>query len=324
MSTFREYTTGALQNAVYSVLRQTYPNWELIIVGDAAPDACDINNFLTKIDDNRIKFINLAQRAGTASPGTIPKIEGARRARGNLFCFLDADNLYFPDHLRRCVKAFDDDPRLDLVYGNTVIKMSNVKCPPARQLAWRAGQMSNLPRPTAALAQSKAGGHLKSQIYKKEFLNFLISQFLNLLSFRWHKPNWTPKRQKLLMRSNFLDMSEPIFTREAYFAAGGLNSSHHAADWLLWKAMIASGHNNWKLLDHLGLIYHTASLKHHLQYFGLMLMQKLGLGYHSERLKWMQGSIKRRFEKKYNSKIKMQKSKCNSKCKINAINHSAF
>jgi len=285
MSTFREYQTGALQNVVHSVLHQTYKNWELIIVGDNTPDADDIKHFLTKVDDTKITFINLTKRAGIASPGTIPKIEGIKRARGNLFCFLDADNLYFPDHLMQCVKAFDDDPGLDLVYGDTVIKMSKA-CP----LVPRKGRRAGPP-----LAENL---HLKSKNWGKTKSNYQLP-ITNYFSFKWKKPNWTSKRQKMLQTSNFLDMSEPVFTRQAYFAAGGLEPTHHASDWLLWKAMIGAGHNNWKHLDHLGLVYHTTNLKHHLQYFGLMLMQKTGLGYHSERLKWMQRSIKKRFYRKY-------------------------
>ncbi|MEK9165240.1 MAG: glycosyltransferase family A protein [Patescibacteria group bacterium] len=254
-STYNEYAKNQLQQAVSSILRQTYQNWELIIVGDCAPDADQINQFLTKIGDNRIKFINLTKRAGIGSPGTIPKIEGVKLAKGELLCFLDADNLYFPKHLELCAKAFEADPKLDLAYGDTLVKIFNFK-----------------------------------------FLIF--NQFL-ISNFQWKKPEWTRKRQKLLMTSNFLDMSEPVFTRKAYFDAGGLNPSHHASDWLLWKAMINSGHRNFKHLDNLGVIYHTSSLTHHLQYFGLMLLQKSGLPYHSDRLKWMQANIKRRFERKH-------------------------
>jgi glycosyltransferase involved in cell wall biosynthesis len=261
MSTYREYApqgaaseNGALQKAIDSVLQQTYPHWELIIVGDAAPDAEKIKQYLTTLNDQRIKFINLHTHVGISSPGTIPKIEGIKKTQGDLLAFLDADNEYLPWHLERCVRAFKIDPTLDLVYGNTITQLHN----------------------------------------------FLISKFLNILSFQWKKPNWTPMRQKILMTSNFLDMSEPVFTRQAYFDVGGLTASHHASDWLLWRAMIQSGHNKFKHLNHLGLIYHTSGLTHHLQYFLLMLAQKINLPYQSMKLRWIQESIKNRFKKKYN------------------------
>ncbi len=94
-------------------------------------------------------------------------------------------------------------------------------------------------------------------------------------------------------------MSEPVFTRAAYRASGGLATKHHAADWMLWKAFIAEGKNNFKHSPHRGLIYYTSTVKHHLSYIALMLAQKSGIGYTSEKLKWMQKSIRKRFKKKY-------------------------
>jgi len=245
ISTYNEFKSKKLQKAVKSVLKQTFQNWELIIVGDKTPFKHQIKKFLKKNNDPRICFINLKKRAGIESPGTIPKIQAIKKSKGKLLTFLDADNIYFPEHLKNCVTAFQAEPNLDLVYGNTIIKLS----------------------PN--------------------------------LSFKWRKPNWNKKRAKIIQHSNFLDMSECVFTRQAYQAAGGLNARHHASDWLLWKAMINAGHYNFKHLDHFGLIYHTTNLKHFLMYWGLMWLQKLEINYHSERWQKIQKIIKKRFQKKY-------------------------
>lgn len=244
-STYLEFQTSQLQRAINSVINQTGQNWEMIIVGDCAPGGRQIDQYLTKLDDQRLKFINLTTRAGTDSPGTVPKIEGIKQAQGDLLCFLDADNMFLPNHLEFCAREFQKQPDLDLVYANTLVRRSK------------------------------------------------------FLSFVWHKPDWNARRQKLLMSSNFLDMSETVFTRQAYDDAGGLDSSHQSSDWILWKKMIQSGHDNFRRLDHVGLVYQTTNLKHCLEYFGLMLLQNSGIRYHSDKLKFVQRDIQKRFQRKH-------------------------
>lgn len=244
-STYREYGGGELQRAISSLRAQTHKDWELVIVGDASPYEREIKHLIATLNDKRIAFVNLKKRAGISSPGTVPKIRGVELSSGELIAFLDADNTYFPNHLELCVKAFQNDPTLDLVYGNT--KIVNSK----------------------------------------------------FFSFTWKKPDWTPKRAKLLMYSNFLDMSEPVFTRTAYNAGGGLSTAHHAADWILWKAMLQTNHAHFKHLNHLGLTYYTSALTQHISYFFLMLAQRWGVPYHSMRVPFIQWLIKRRHRRKY-------------------------
>ncbi len=251
-STYNEYQKGGLKRAIASVIQQTYEDWEMIIVGDCAPYGEEIERLIAEFNDTRLRFFNLPKGSGLESPGTIPKLKGISLARGELLAFLDADNEYFPEHLARSAEEFIKNPSLDLVYGDTVVKMSNVKC-----------QMSNL------------------------------------CAFTWKKPEWNKKTAAMLERINFLDMSEPMFRREAYLASGGLSIEHHAADWFLWRAMIRAGRGRFLRSNHRGLIYRTHSLLHHISYYLLMLGVKSDMPYKSLQLSWMQKSIKKRFQKRY-------------------------
>lgn len=273
MSTYKEYANRQLHQAVDSVLAQTYKNWELIIIGDCAPDGTAIEQWVKSLNDERIFFKNLSYRAGWSSPGTGPKQEGISCATGVLAAFLDADNEYFPRHLECSVEQFLADPTLDLVYGDTLVRMSR-----------RAKTPLN---PPFVRWERKNNGFIMGEIQK------IFMQFI------WKKPEWNDRCAKQLQNSNFLDMSEPVFTRAAYDGSIGLTTAHHAADWNLWRAFLAASYNNFKHSAHLGLIYSTYTLKHHLQYIGLMLAWKSGIRYTAENLKWMQKSIRKRFEKKY-------------------------
>jgi glycosyltransferase involved in cell wall biosynthesis len=246
MSTYREIESGELERAIKSVANQTFKEWELIIVGDCAPNPEKIKTFC---HDPRITFINPKKRTGTNSPGTVPKIIGIKSARGKYLCFLDADNEFTKMHLENCVNALRSNSDLDLVYGNTLIKFS-------------------YPR---------------------------VKVFDSLV-FVWEKPKWNAKRQKKLQSSNFLDMSEPVFTRKAYDSSGGLNKSVRASDWDLWRRMTLAKHNKFMRLEHTGLIYYTSSLMQYFEYYILMLLQRYNLQYNAGAL---DGIIKRRHKNKH-------------------------
>lgn len=81
---------ATLQNTIDSVLSQTYPNWELILVNDASSDqsASLIQNAMAK--DKRIKTIELKTNAGAARARNL----ALDSARGQYIAFLDSDDAW--------------------------------------------------------------------------------------------------------------------------------------------------------------------------------------------------------------------------------------
>src|SRR5690349_6044581 len=77
---------------VASVVAQTFPHWELIIVDDGSTD--DGANTLCGFDDPRIRMIAQSHKGPGAARNA-----GLHAAKCDWIAFLDADDLWMPDHL---------------------------------------------------------------------------------------------------------------------------------------------------------------------------------------------------------------------------------
>ncbi|WP_299030479.1 glycosyltransferase, partial [uncultured Thermanaerothrix sp.] len=105
--------------AIESVLRQTYQQWELIICDDGSTDnSCEVvKRYQDK--DSRIKLIQ-KENGGMASALNI----AYRESRGSIICLLDADDVFLPTKFETVVEAFNSPPlpgfvthRMQIVYG---------------------------------------------------------------------------------------------------------------------------------------------------------------------------------------------------------------
>ena len=92
-------TANYIAASIQSVLDQTYPNWELIIVDDCSTDDTDavVAPFLT---DARIRYLKNEQNSGAA----ISRNRALREAKGRWVAFLDSDDLWYPTKLEAQLK----------------------------------------------------------------------------------------------------------------------------------------------------------------------------------------------------------------------------
>ena len=109
--------SNVLAYAIRSVLWSTFPDWELLVVGDACTD--DTEEVVASFADPRIRFFNLERNIGDQSG---PNNEGFRHARGRYIAYLNHDDLWLPDHLEAAVGGIEET-RADLVFT----LMSSVK-----------------------------------------------------------------------------------------------------------------------------------------------------------------------------------------------------
>lgn len=89
-----------IAESMNSVLNQTYPHWEQILVDDCSSDhSVDIIERYVK-KDTRIKLIKLKENCG-AGPARNRAID---EATGSIIAFLDSDDVWFPQKLEKHVE----------------------------------------------------------------------------------------------------------------------------------------------------------------------------------------------------------------------------
>jgi glycosyltransferase involved in cell wall biosynthesis len=91
-----------LPYSIGSILRQTFNDFELLVVGDGCTD--DSEQVVAAIGDPRVRWINLPANSGHQSA---PNNEGLRQAQGEIIAYLGHDDLWLPHHLRSCVDTLD-------------------------------------------------------------------------------------------------------------------------------------------------------------------------------------------------------------------------
>jgi glycosyltransferase involved in cell wall biosynthesis len=93
---------------VESALRQTFTDFELLIVNDGSTD--NIVEWISGLSDRRIKLISQTNQ-GTA----VARNKGIIEAKGNYIALLDADDIWEPTKLEKQAKCLDNNPAVGLV-----------------------------------------------------------------------------------------------------------------------------------------------------------------------------------------------------------------
>jgi glycosyltransferase involved in cell wall biosynthesis len=90
--------------AIDSVLRQTYLNWELLIIDDCSTDNTVV--LIKQVKDERIQLHQTSSRIGV----TATRNAGLKNCSGELIAFIDSDDLWAPLKLEKQVAALNQYP----------------------------------------------------------------------------------------------------------------------------------------------------------------------------------------------------------------------
>ena len=99
-----------IKRAIDSILQQTWPVDEIIIVNDGSID--NTQKILAEYQD---KIIYLFQENSGVS---VARNKGAEQAKSEWICFLDADDWYYPDRIKYHMEMIQNDHELDFLTGN--------------------------------------------------------------------------------------------------------------------------------------------------------------------------------------------------------------
>ena len=97
-----------------SVLKQTFSNFEVLIVDDGSPD--QVGAWAAQVADARVRLISQANQGVAEARNT-----GIAESEGEYIAFLDNDDLWHPTKLEKQVHYFEANPTVGVVYTWTVL-----------------------------------------------------------------------------------------------------------------------------------------------------------------------------------------------------------
>ncbi|MET3319931.1 UNVERIFIED_ORG: glycosyltransferase involved in cell wall biosynthesis [Peribacillus simplex] len=113
------YNPGLLiENAIRSIERQTYKNIEIIIIDDGSTDGT-----IEWLKKNNKRFTFITQKNSGAAAA---RNKGVSIASGNFIAFLDADDIWFPNKLKKQIRILQENKEISFVFSNGIIINGNI------------------------------------------------------------------------------------------------------------------------------------------------------------------------------------------------------
>ncbi len=142
-------TESYLRKCINSILRQTYPNFEMILVDDGSPDRCGeiCDEYARK--DGRIRALH-KENGGLADA----RNTGTAVAKGEYITYIDSDDWVAPDMLERLLRQAQQSVADVVVCDSVKTGMEDVRFPSG---------------PTAAPMQFSGPGAMERMLYQTLF-----------------------------------------------------------------------------------------------------------------------------------------------------------
>ena len=186
-----------IDEAIESVLSQTFQNFELIVVDDGSTDATlDVLNRYAHC----IQLVSQSNRGAAAARNA-----GVEIARGELIAFLDADDTFFPEKLAKQVALFERSPSLGMVVSGWELvtisgeRISSVKSWEHRpQLDLETAVLFKPARPSATMLRKKwfeQVGGFDNKLSSAEDLDLLLRLMVAGCEATWLPEVMTSYRQ---------------------------------------------------------------------------------------------------------------------------------
>lgn len=201
--------------AIESVLRQTWTDFEILVVDDGSTDGTAAA--AATVADPRLRVVRLAANRGAAAA----RNAGATQARGRWIAFQDSDDEWLPEKLARQLARLDAQPEAVAAYcGLLTVGALDAEGPPgtsagtttaATTAASTAGTMERRPRRKTRTAAGRTRIH------------YTPPSRIQLVEGRI---------QPTLLRQNVMSTQTVVVRRDVFLSLGGFDESLPAMeDW---------------------------------------------------------------------------------------------
>lgn len=106
-----------IENTIKSVLKQTFTDYEIIIINDGSTDKSEI--LALGFKDDRIQIYNQKNQGVSVARNL-----GIKKSKGKLIAFLDADDYWFQNHLEELSNLYHDFPNCGIYCSRYKTKTS--------------------------------------------------------------------------------------------------------------------------------------------------------------------------------------------------------
>ena len=105
-----------ISEAIESVMNQSYPDWELIVVDDFSTDNTEeiVTNFILRHDGDRIKYVKNERKKGVSGA----RNTGIRYLKGKYIAFLDSDDFWDRDNLKLKAEILNSNQSIDALFSD--------------------------------------------------------------------------------------------------------------------------------------------------------------------------------------------------------------
>lgn len=188
------YNAGSyLRLAVLSIIAQTYPKWQLLIIDDGSTDNALLS--IADISDHRIKIFSDGENQGLAARLN----QAIDLAEGEYFARMDQDDVSYPERFSSQLKALMEQKDIDLVALTAISISEDNKI---------VGLMPSKHKHADIIAEPWRGFHLAHPTW--------MGQLTWFKKHRYASPGpYFCEDQELLLRthetSKFLVLSQPLF-----------------------------------------------------------------------------------------------------------------
>ncbi|WP_084716529.1 glycosyltransferase family 2 protein [Thalassospira permensis] len=121
-------SANTISAAIISILNQSYPFWELIIIDDGSTD--NTRSIIDSFSDSRIKFSHHQNCRGLAYRLN----QAIDTSSGKYFMRMDGDDICFPERIHKQVGFLESHPSIDLLGTSLLIFRDNGEAIGVRKL----------------------------------------------------------------------------------------------------------------------------------------------------------------------------------------------